>query len=347
MADKLIIRLPLPRIKRAAQQQGMMLIVLVFFAAIAATAYMINALSKTSIQTERDIKTAEALAQAKAALIGYAVTYDDNHSGEVFGYLPCPDTSATDTNGEGSQSPCGSQDVSMLGRLPWKTLKISPLKDGYGECLWYAVSGTYKNNPKTDNLTPNTSGLLEVMAADGSSYLADPADPAVAVVYAPGPRLADQDGTVDSNAVNCGGNYSASNYLDTDVVTGTNNAGVSASENGISTFIAALDSQRTPSNEDHFNDKLLIIKRGDIFASYCKKYANTLLSNVSASTNNCNDGSGSPKEVCSAASNNLQEYCAPQSCKDAAQAFVQASCLSNLADAACQTAITELKACHA
>ena len=34
-----------------------------------------------------------------------------------------------------------------MGRLPWKTLGLDALKAGPGECLWYAVSGTYKNSP--------------------------------------------------------------------------------------------------------------------------------------------------------------------------------------------------------
>lgn len=324
-------------------QRGSLLILLVFLLGIAATAYMMHALNHADIKTARAMKTAAALAQAKTALIGYAVAYDDLHPGELFGYLPCPDTSAIDTNGEGSQSPCGNQDVSVLGRLPWKTLKVSPLKDGYGECLWYAVSGTYKNNPKTAGvLTPNTSGLLQVLTADGSTYLAGPADPAVAVVFAPGPPLAGQARAGANNTVNCGGNYSAGNYLDADVVSGTNNAIVSTLHNGISTFIAASDSQLSAG---HFNDQLLILKRADLYAAYCKKYANTLLEQIVGSSNGCNAG-GIPKAVCVAAAENLQNYCAPQGCKDAAQAFVVTPCLGNLTPASCQAAIANLRACH-
>jgi hypothetical protein len=33
-----------------------------------------------------------------------------------------------------------------MGRLPRKTPGLDALKDGSGECLWYAVSGTYKNS---------------------------------------------------------------------------------------------------------------------------------------------------------------------------------------------------------
>lgn len=325
----------------------MMLIMLVFLLGIAATAYLMHALNQANIRTARSMKTAAALAQAKAALLGYAAAYDDLHPEKGFGYLPCPDTSATDTKGEGSQSPCDGQDISVLGRLPWKTLKVSPLRDGHGECLWYAVSGTYKNNPKTaGKLTPLVPGLLQVLAADGSTYLAGPADPAVAVIFAAGPPLADQDRTGASSTVNCGGNYAASNYLDTDLVTATNNAAVSALPHGVSTFIAAWDAPLSTNNAGHFNDKLLIIKRGELFAAYCKSNAQILLAQIAGADNGCKAG-GISKAVCSTAAEQLQNYCAPQSCKDAAQAFVVSPCLGNLTPPSCQAAIAGLKACHA
>ena len=61
------------------------------------------------------------------------------------GYLPCPDT-----DGDGwAEATCGSLDgasgqASRLGLLPWKTLGLPDLRDGYGERLWYAVSSKYK-----------------------------------------------------------------------------------------------------------------------------------------------------------------------------------------------------------
>ncbi len=83
------------------------------------------------------------------------------------GYLPCPDYGGG--NPEGSAEPiCGSQDVSVIGRLPWVTLDVSTLRDGDGECLWYAVSGTYKNNPKTGLMNWDTNGQFQVYSPDGT-----------------------------------------------------------------------------------------------------------------------------------------------------------------------------------
>src|SRR6516162_2545144 len=85
-----------------------------------------------------------ALAQAREALIAYAV---DRPINAVVGpgYLPCPDL---DDDGW-AEATCGSQtgdtgQAQRIGRLPWKTLGLADLRDGAGERLWYAVSSKYK-----------------------------------------------------------------------------------------------------------------------------------------------------------------------------------------------------------
>ena len=131
-------------------------------------------------------KTAIALAQAKEALIAYAATYKDTHddpgssSYTVPGYLPCPDLGPPASRRPGCAGSCGSSLVSVMGRLPWKTLGLDALKDGSGECLWYAVSGTYKNNPNgvsgsttTSNMMNwDTNGQFDVKDASNTTFLA-------------------------------------------------------------------------------------------------------------------------------------------------------------------------------
>jgi hypothetical protein len=332
---------------RLEGQSGMILIILAMFIVLAATIFLVGLLDSKGLKNARDKRSAEALAEAKAALIGYAITYDDQHSGELYGYLPCPDIGPSDPSGEGAQSVCGSLGVSVLGRFPWKTLDMQPIKDSANECLWYAVSGSYKNNPKETGLNPNTLGYLQVLAADGANLLAGPADPAVAVIFAPGKVLSSQNRTQDPNAPICDGNYLASNYLDTDIVSNINNAVVSNVADNLSTFIAGNDSDSTSADDDNFNDKLVIIRRSEIFAAYCKKYANSLLSNVSVTTNNCDNG-GTPKSAktsCTTIVNYLQ-YCS-LGCKSAAQTIIGTTCLNDMTDSSCQTAMTDLKSCHA
>src|SRR3989338_6736038 len=154
-----------------SKQLGAALMVMLVIMVMGIAAMLINSLGATRLKNARREITRNALAQAKDALIGYAITYGDTHSGEVHGYLPCPDTDAS--NGEGSSKlSCGSKNTSVVGRLPWRSLGLAPLRDGNGECLWYAVSGTYKNNSKTDLMNWDNAGLFEVMASDGAGYLA-------------------------------------------------------------------------------------------------------------------------------------------------------------------------------
>jgi type II secretory pathway pseudopilin PulG len=313
------------------RQKGLALLMLVFVLVLAITTYALKSLNAASIQNERNKNAIQALSEAKMALIGYAITYDDTHSGELYGYLPCPDTDASDLGGAGSQPNCGIAGEAALGRLPWKTLKVSPVKDGHNECLWYAVSGSFKNSPKQP-LTPNTLGQLKVVAPDGSYYMASDIDPVVALVIAPGPVVAGQNRTDVNEDEYCGGNYVAANYLD--------------SANGISNA-DATDSTFVIADNATFNDQLILIKQSEVFKNYCAKYAQKLadMVNLATNTNDCNDA-GSPNADCVDFRDNVQ-YCTLSTCKTAADVLIASPCLDNPLDVACQAAVNELKACNA
>jgi hypothetical protein len=125
------------------------------------------------------------------------------------------------------------------------------LLDGNGECLWYAVSGTYKYNPKTDLMNQDTPGLLEILDANGATI----ADNVVAIIFAPGSPLGSQNRAPDGTAPVCGGNYTPSNYLDDD---GTiNNAFVSPTANAVTQFRRGASAQS--------NDSMVYITREEIF----------------------------------------------------------------------------------
>lgn len=112
---------------------------------VGGAAFLVSALSSSAIKTTQLNNSAAALAQAKDALVGYALTYGDAHADKSYGYFPCPDTDndgSTNSNQSGTQ--CASKNIPVIGRLPWKSLGLPPLRDGHGECLWYAVSGTFK-----------------------------------------------------------------------------------------------------------------------------------------------------------------------------------------------------------
>lgn len=251
-----------------ARQRGAALMLMLVVVIMGISAVLISSLNTTRLKNAREEATANALAQAKEALIGYAITYGDTHAGKVHGYLPCPDNDGV--NPEGSAEPsCGSQNISVLGRLPWKTLGLPILRDGDGECLWYAASGTYKNNPWTNMMNWDTNGQFQVYAADGARLDSD-YNQVVAVVFAPGAAREGQNRAPDGTAPVCGGNYTASAYLDNDTAHGINNAGISNIASAVSRFIQGGNAE--------VNDRMAFITRQDIWNAMLKRsdFTNTL-----------------------------------------------------------------------
>ncbi|MGB5079177.1 MAG: hypothetical protein WBO23_00360, partial [Burkholderiales bacterium] len=251
------------------KQRGLALFFLLALIGLVGGFLIINAMNRSGAELSlaRDQKTQAALDRAKQALLTFAATERveksmdtttppppapgnaHNPNRGVPGYLPCPELGPPTLFAEGTTAPtCGVSGVSSIGRLPWYTLNTEPPRDGSGECLWYAVSGTYKYNPNGVNVDPgvsaasnmmnwDTPGLFDVLASDGSTYLAGggPSTRAVAVIFAPGAALQGQNRSGAGGAV-CGGNYTASNYLES--ANGVNNSAVSAVANAVTRFIA-------------------------------------------------------------------------------------------------------------
>jgi hypothetical protein len=222
---------------------------LMLLAGVGALAIFLSSLNRAAVHLERDKVTSAALEKAKAALLGYAATYRDSHANEVFGYLPCPDL-----NNDGMADSCGAKNVSSIGRLPWKTLGLPPLRDGNGECLWYAVSGHYKNSPKTETLNWDTPGQFTIQDAAGAAL----SGAAVAAILAPHGILAAQDRTAVGSTL-CGGNSNAAAYLDgTDPLY----AGTAPAAHAISMLtLATVNSAMNGVN----NDRGLWLTGNDIF----------------------------------------------------------------------------------
>ncbi|QID18795.1 hypothetical protein G3580_14900 [Nitrogeniibacter mangrovi] len=146
--------------------------------------------SRIASQVRQQQTTVARLAEARRLLLEYAQSYHLTHPGQSTGYLLCPDT---DNDGAAELS-CGSAGDFAIGRLPYRTLGTVPLRDGFGECLWYAVAGNFKYNPKSAPLNWDTAGQFIVRNPDGSARhpTQRPTDYAVAVVFAPGPPLGAQ-----------------------------------------------------------------------------------------------------------------------------------------------------------
>ena len=191
-------------------QHGSAILIILTIIGIGAAFLLVSALNKASNQTARDKMTTAALVQAKEALIGFAATYRDTHANEVFGFLPCPDM-----NNDGLAEPsCGTANVSVIGRLPWRTLGLPAVRDSGGECLWYAISGRGKDNPPTTDFNWDATGQFIVQDAGGTTLAgATPHERPLAVIFAPRTAIGGQTRT-SAGASECGGSITAADYLE-------------------------------------------------------------------------------------------------------------------------------------
>lgn len=147
----------------------------------------------TSAQLRMQATTAATLGQARALLRDYAQAYGLTHANQAPGYLPCPDL-----DGDGSAEPdCPPAGQMAVGLFPYRTLGMPPLRDGHGECLWYAVADRFKANPKAPGALMNwdTAGQFVVAWPSGQPVfpVTRPTDRAAAVVIAPGPVMPGQN----------------------------------------------------------------------------------------------------------------------------------------------------------
>jgi hypothetical protein len=149
--------------------------------------------------------SAAALAEAKTALLGYAVSYPELHPAQAPGYLPCPDAN---NNGSAPGVACHARDHGAFGRLPYRTLGLSPLRDGHHQCLWYAVSGSFKHNPKPLTLNWDSPGQFKIIDSAGKT-LTNPTHNAIAVILSPGPALPGQNRPTPLPTQRCPGSAAA------------------------------------------------------------------------------------------------------------------------------------------
>ncbi len=235
-----IRRLPGRRSPSGSRGFALMLVLLLIGAGVGAA--LLSFFSPNTLTLESDQKTADALAQVKAALIAYAVTRGGITGADRPGEFPCPDTNAPGTAFYGLQNgTCGGGAVA-LGRVPWRTLGIPEPKDSAGETLWYAVANPFRRNPPNAGvINSDTRGNIIVYAADGVTPLTTEA---VAVIFAPGRAVGGQTrGGANQNI--------ATNYLETS--NGIDNADPAPPTGP---FIAGR--LRAPNNPN-YNDRLLYI----------------------------------------------------------------------------------------
>ncbi|GAB6043732.1 hypothetical protein [Endothiovibrio diazotrophicus] len=168
-----------------AARGAVLLLALVALAGLAAALLWRLETAAERLQRERRAVGMAALAEAREALLGYALR-DASRPGE----LPCPDydrdgvirIAGSQRDYRGSRCRSDVDGVVGPGWLPWRTLGLPPLRDGYGEPLWYVVDDAYHANGAVP-LNSDTPGALTL----------DGVGEQVALLIAPGPVAAGEE----------------------------------------------------------------------------------------------------------------------------------------------------------
>ena len=293
-----------PPVSRAPARQGgaALLLILLLVLSVVLGLFFRPAPEATADRPQRSLA---ALQEARAALIGEAAARANDGT---LGLLQTPDLGSTRNTLTEEGRAAGNfngnaQNLSVLGRLPWRTLGLRPLRDVGGECLWYAVSGSAQNAQPPVAFNWDSVGQFELFTSDGTaagtrSLNADPHNRPLALIIAPGVPLAGQNRAAGADVVSeCGGNYDAANYLDPatpDARLGnivnyfpapaTNHATGDATASPLPFVAGPIDvvanNRRTPL----VNDLVLPITATDIFA--VAKQRSDFASNLNALINN-------------------------------------------------------------
>ncbi len=283
------------------QQQGFALIILLTIIIMGTSFLLLNNLNRAHFSQQQDKKNAAVLAQAKKALLGYAVRYAEDHDGTVYPRLPCPDYTTSSTPEGSEDGNCGSTGVNKVGRFPWRQLNLPPLRDSSQECLWYAVSGVFKNSPNYSlvnkdtldafkaNFNSATTALNDIAmfyiytknTTGDKTLVSDPTNPIVAVIFAPNKALSYQNRVSLNNEIGkveqCGGTYTVAQYLDkdkstTDVPKGTGIDNAMVGSNGTdksdSIFIEYAKKQTALNSSDLVNDQITVITYNELMTAF-------------------------------------------------------------------------------
>jgi len=241
-------------------QRGALLILLVIALGILAVTVFVGMLSSSDIQNRQNKTTAAALAEAKAAVIGFALANQDTPGG-----LPYPDR-AKDGNydGHGDCVTNGFNNSQLLGKFPTlvedgcgasiPAFETDP-RDAAGERVWYAVSQNLVKRAGGNFLTINTTSLatppptpntwLTVHDQNGNVL----ANNVAFLIIAPAVALATQN--------RAGATPSAQNFLDSYTVNGT-------TYKNWNVDFGFISAPPTNNATNQFNDRLLYVTSSEL-----------------------------------------------------------------------------------
>jgi hypothetical protein len=225
MARKINFILRRGRLK--CRQKGVALIIFAFLLGLVVTGLGIKFLSGGGFQIQQSVKSTQALAEAKAAVIGNVIS---GQSGTSTGQFPCSeDVTLIENVAEGQALGSCSNTVTSIGRFAWRTMGTGDLVDGNNDKLWYALSASFRAVP----VNSDTIGQLSVDGAQNQ---------AIAILFSPGAVLSSQSRPTPTSS----SAPIVTAYLETE------------NSDGDKDFITGISSTT-------FNDKLVTIKADDIF----------------------------------------------------------------------------------
>jgi hypothetical protein len=264
------------RLALSRPQHGAVLILLVIALGVLAAAVFVGMLSSSDIQNQRDKTTAAALAEAKAAMVGFALANQDTPGG--FSY---PDRGADGNyDGHGDCVTSGFNNSQLLGKFPTSVedgctgsfgipaFETDP-RDAAGERVWYAVSQNLVKRTGANFPTINTTTLatpqnwLTVRDQNGNVL----SNQVAFIVIAPSVALAGQS---RSGAI-----PPAQNFLDNYTINGTTYKNWDSDLD----FISAPP---TNSTANQFNDRLLYVTASELANRLVDRVAGTVRSNLSS-----------------------------------------------------------------
>lgn len=167
------------RLFAPARSRGIALLVMMSLFLVAFTAITIGRLSLNSIEQKNNTRTVTSLAQARDAIMAFALVQATN--ARPPGTLPCPDT-----DGDGiSNPPAAGACASQQGLVPFVTLGIARTVAGLGTqsplSLWYVIAAGYggdaigpfiprnssRQSPPVSTLTLNGQAMAFVVIDPG------------------------------------------------------------------------------------------------------------------------------------------------------------------------------------
>jgi hypothetical protein len=239
------------------KQRGAALLALLLLIVMASAYVLIDSLNARTYQRRLETRTDNALAAAKAALIGWSAAH-----ASIPGKMPCPeDLSLLGFPNEGNAATSCTTTAGRVGRLPWKTLGLGrDFADANGDKLWYAVSSGFGAAPINSDTIPD----LTVNATE----------PAVAVIFSPGPPLSGQDRSI----------LTTGNFLEEENADG------------------ALQAFAIKPASAIFNDRGLAISQSDLFSVVEQRIASEV--SFALMEYYCGMNNVSPTRTCTAAGGN-------------------------------------------